>query len=973
MLLWVLRKAIASAFALLILAGTQICAQQYSFRNLGAAEGLNNLAVRRIYQDSVGFLWVSTESGIFRYDGDRFEAFDPENGIPVNSGVAFGDAPDGSLLVGGSIGLYRLSGNRFEKLQLGFNTVGWAQGIQSDGKGHTYLGTDVGLVELYSQPGQAQFGVRKFPQPDGTSGPGAFGILVDGDTLWYGCGHQLCRKDALGTRVFGQETGLPDREIQWIQRDGLGNLWVRARNLGAFEWPAGKEKFERPKLPIPPESIGGVAAVDGDGRILLTSPAGLLIGDRKGWLKIDRSVGLRGTVYSVFEDRQHSLWIGLAGRGLAHWLGYREWEGYSTESGLTSDLVYEILPQQDGALWVGTEAGLFRGEKRPFGMAFKSVAGLSGFPVHSLRRSPNGDIWIGTETRGVARLDARTGKAEWFGENRGLTGKAAYTLRFDRKQQLWAATEAGLFVSKPPYTEFSRIAELPSNRIWAIAEGTDGTLWAGGVGGLYQFTAGRWKNFTSANGLSNTEVLSLGAGPNGVMWVGYRFGGGIDRVHSLPAGVAIEKGVQRKGSDGLVYFLEFDQRGRLWAGTAHGVDIWDGTRWSHYDSNDGLIWDDCNLNAFAAESNGTVWIGTSGGLSRFQPLPHRASDAPVQVVFTRLTMGKTDLSGRSSPSFESNVNSLIVRYSALNASNQSEVIFRYRLNGATSNWTETSNRELQFANLAPGAYRLQVQAQDGEGAWGGQIAEFSFRILTPWYFRWWFVSFGILVLILATCGVFILRFRGAERRESELRQQVAQKTADLKRANAELLTLSSTDPLTGLANRRTFDQALGWECARVLRSNSAGSLLTIDVDHFKALNDTHGHQKGDEYLTALAAELARLCRRKLDLAARCGGEEFAMILPLTKSPDAERIAQSVRQAIADLNLPHPASPTAPYLTVSIGVATATPECFCTPETLLAAADEALYAAKRGGRNRVCLAPDEIDEDETSDTFTIGSA
>jgi len=125
------------------------------FRSFGVAEGLANLAIRRIYQDRAGFVWVSTENGIFRYDGDRFEAFTTEQGIPLNSGVAFGDAPDGSLLAGGSIGLYRLSGNHFEKLPVDFNTIAWAQGIQSDGKGHTYLGTDAGLVELYSNLGKS--------------------------------------------------------------------------------------------------------------------------------------------------------------------------------------------------------------------------------------------------------------------------------------------------------------------------------------------------------------------------------------------------------------------------------------------------------------------------------------------------------------------------------------------------------------------------------------------------------------------------------------------------------------------------------------------------------------------------------------------------------------------------------------------------------------------------------------------------
>jgi len=184
---------LARVCALLVLMPGALCAQEYNFRTFGTAEGLNNLAVRQIYQDHVGFIWVSTENGIFRYDGERFEAFGPEQDIPSTSGAAFGDAPDGSLLVGGDFGLYQLSGNRFEKLAVAFQTVSWAQGIQSDGKGHTFIGTDSGLVELYSEPGRGSFAVRKFPQAPGTSGPGTYGVFVDGNILWYGCGDELCR------------------------------------------------------------------------------------------------------------------------------------------------------------------------------------------------------------------------------------------------------------------------------------------------------------------------------------------------------------------------------------------------------------------------------------------------------------------------------------------------------------------------------------------------------------------------------------------------------------------------------------------------------------------------------------------------------------------------------------------------------------------------------------------------------------
>jgi len=952
-------KAIPLAFFLATMAGRTLCAQEYSFRSFGVNEGLTNLTIRGIFQDRVGFMWASTENGIFRYDGERFEAFGAGQGMPSNSGSAFGEAPDGSLLVGGDFGLYQLSGNRFEKLPVPFKTINWAEGIQSDGKGHTFLGTETGLVELSSHAGRNQFAIHRFPQAQGASGPEAFGILIEKDVLWYGCGTELCRMTTRGTEVFGRDSGLPGLPVLVIQEDRAGNLWVRVRNNSVFVRLAGKREFQRPKLPVSSEHLDGVPGIDGAGQILLPSSVGLLIGDGNGWQQIDRTVGLRGTVYAAMEDRQRNLWIGLAGRGLALWRGYRQWETYSIESGLASDIVYEILPRDDGSLLLATEAGLYRGERRQTGMSFKRFAGLDGLAVHSLRSGPKGDIWIGTETRGAARIDAGTDKITWYGERQGLTGKAAYTLRFDSKQRLWAGTEAGLFMAQAPYRRFSRITELPTSRIWAITEGSDGTIWAGGAGGLFELTTDRWRSLTPADGLSNKEVLSLGAGANGVVWIGYRFGGGIDRVHPKATGVAIEKGVQRIGSDGLVYFLDFDRKGRLWAGTERGVDTWDGVRWSHYDTNDGLAGDDCNLNSFAEEADGTIWIGTSGGLSRFNALPRAAPDALLAVVFTRLAIGQKDVSGLRSPSFGANDNSFFARYSALNAMRENGVIFRYRLSGATAKWTETAQHELQFANLAPGAYRLEVDARDSDGAWSGNNAEFEFKILPPWYLTWWFDSLCVLIPSSVAAAVLRLRILGAQKRERGLTRLVEEKTADLVLANEELSRLSFTDPLTGLVNRRVFDRTLQMECARLTRSGACLSLISIDVDCFKALNDSQGHLRGDECLVMVGVELMKIARRQIDIVARCGGEEFGVILPETDAAGAAVVAETVRSAIANLQVPHEASQVAPFLTVSIGVATATQDRFCTPKDLADAADRALYAAKRAGRNRVCEACSEV--------------
>jgi len=144
------------------------------------------------------------------------------------------------------------------------------------------------------------------------------------------------------------------------------------------------------------------------------------------------------------------------------------------------------------------------------------------------------------------------------------------------------------------------------------------------------------------------------------------------------------------------------------------------------------------------------------------------------------------------------------------------------------------------------------------------------------------------------------------------------------------------------------------ECARLKRAGSAVSLVMLDVDHFKALNDSAGHQRGDEYLKLVGSELRRCAKRDIDVAARYGGEEFAVILPETGIAGAAQVAESMRLAIAGLNLPHPASPVAPFLTISVGVATASLEFHSSPEELIAAADQSLYRAKKSGRNQVSV-------------------
>ncbi|WP_422417432.1 diguanylate cyclase [Pseudomonas sp. GZD-222] len=170
--------------------------------------------------------------------------------------------------------------------------------------------------------------------------------------------------------------------------------------------------------------------------------------------------------------------------------------------------------------------------------------------------------------------------------------------------------------------------------------------------------------------------------------------------------------------------------------------------------------------------------------------------------------------------------------------------------------------------------------------------------------------------------------------------------------NLVLQRLMNSDGLTGLSNRRHFDEYLELEWRRAMREQAQLSLLMIDVDYFKAFNDTFGHLAGDEALRKVAEAIRGSCARPSDLPARYGGEEFALVLPNTSPGGARLVAEKLRQSVAAMNIAHDMPQPNSSLTVSIGLATLTPGIGSHCRQLISAADKGLYLAKNNGRNQV---------------------
>lgn len=190
----------------------------------------------------------------------------------------------------------------------------------------------------------------------------------------------------------------------------------------------------------------------------------------------------------------------------------------------------------------------------------------------------------------------------------------------------------------------------------------------------------------------------------------------------------------------------------------------------------------------------------------------------------------------------------------------------------------------------------------------------------------------------------------------QLADSLRNSNARLQELNQDLTHLSATDALTQVANRRYFEERLEQEWRRIVREEGEVAVVMVDIDHFKAYNDSLGHQAGDECLCKVAACVRDSLRRPADIVARYGGEEFIVLLPNTNPEGARRVADMIRDNVRKLEILHPASATSKYITVSVGGSYCQPTEATLRKQLIAKADTALYAAKEAGRNQVCFTP-----------------
>ena len=770
-----------------LLGASALYGQRYNFKFYGEEEGLQSLAVQVVLQDRAGFLWVGTQNGLFRYDGNRFAGFGKADGLPDAHIESLHESIDGTLWVGTRFGLARRDKEHFEKVPLG-GTVGIVgrEGIASDSAGNLYVATEHGLVTGTLSPKGLEF--RLVLNPQRASDPAATSVYVDAKgQVWFGCGTALCTLDKGQAHETAAELGLPPQRWDAILGDLEGNLWVRSEKFLYERAPVG-HFVARGGLPESTNTYPTMA-LDPAGRLLAPTYKGLARQTDTGWDIVSAKDGLTtNDISAVIQDREGSIWIGLLGSGLARWLGYNEWQNWGEAEGLSRESTWSFATDASGRLWVGTQFGLNYAETSGGKLVWRQKPLATDGFIRSLAAGPDGTLWIGTDPNGLLAMNPKNGGVRKIGEAQGLNNMKLRHVAVDHEGRVWAATYRGLYRgSGADNSRFEQV--IPAGTDMAemfhmtLAD-REGRIWVAGDRGLSRYSGDRWRRFTKQDGLADDKIAQVVEDADGSFWIGYRDAYGISHLMFTGQGdaVKIESYTQASGlrSDKTL-FLQFDARGWLWVGTDHGIDVFDKARWRHYGRSDGLIWDDCNSNAFLADADGAVWVGTSRGLSRFRPSPTPVPNVPPPVVLTSVKLGGKAADPSHTLEMPYQENSLTVRFAALTFVQESGVSFRYRLDGGTADWLETSQRELNYPKLPPGQYTLEVMARSAQGLWSAEPARLSFQVLTPWWLTWWFRLGTVVVALILGRLMWARRTYRLEAERYRLEKAVTERTRELSK------------------------------------------------------------------------------------------------------------------------------------------------------------------------------------------------
>jgi diguanylate cyclase (GGDEF)-like protein len=941
-------------------------------------------------EDRAGFLWAGGEAGLLRFDGYQFRSYShtesPDDGLLDHYIWVLHRDSSGRLWTGsnaGGLASYDESADHFEPLVLadehGRATCVWS--LDDDGEGGLWVGTNRGLAHLDAQ--------RRIVPPPSVAGHASSTVFMVPErnvealvhsrsgALWIGGGDGLARVGADG-RAIPVSLPLLDGatpQVSRLMEDSAGRIWAGTRHHGAYV--VDPITWRARAVPTP----AGLSGQDGTLEIMAMEE----VQPGRVWL---------GTFGQGIVDVNAAT---LTSRAIVR--------DPLVPGTLDANLIYSLHRDRSGTTWIGTTAALDQFVPPAGGIhtVFGNPARPGGIPadVTSVLSRPDGSVWLASQNDGI-RIIGADGKPI-----RTIPVSRVFCLAAEATGPVYIGARNGLFVASPSGDTVRRI-EIPARRpnagIFALAV-AGGAIWLGGgeEDGLWELHAdanGSFKVFRHVGvpALPDATIRALALTPGGLLAVGTGRGVGLlNRATGALETIVNNPADQRSIAGGEVESLILDERGRLWVGTADSGlavmlrrDAAGRPVFHRITTADGLP--NADVNRMVLDNAGCVWVSTDDGLAVIDPdsfAVRALKDADGVAISTYwngsgdrtlqgdimfgglggLTVMQTDtihswdyqpplaiseihVGGALDRKRSGNLvvppgaNSFAVEFVALDFSAPNRNMYRYKLEGFDTGYiaTDARHRVASYTNLPPGSYTLYLQGSSRTGVWV-QPTTLRIRILPAWFQTPLFHVSEAVAMILVCVIVVQGRTVLLRRRQVYLEGLVQKRTEELQSSQRKLTQMAYFDPLTALPNRRLFNEALQELLDNAGKSPHEFALVLIDLDGFKRVNDTLGHDAGDAVLVIAGARL-RAALREGDFIARLGGDEFAILLKEFKDTGAVKLVCDRVVAGMTALIEVKGQPAA--IGASVGAAS-WPRHGRTADDLYKHADEALYHAKRSGK------------------------
>lgn len=796
--------------SLLFLFPVLFYAQTYPFANYGVKDGLSQSNVSGIIQDSSGFFWMATESGVSRFDGRNFVNYTTEDGLADNNVSAIFLDRSNKIWLGhenGSVTVY--DGREFKAIQSKvFPKDKKIYGFFQEKSGSLWICTSTaGAIKIIdpTKVGQSRLHIRTYSAKDGLS-QYVFSVIQDQqNNFWFltDVGIKYQNKNSRAFEFFKAD-GMPPGQVTCMVPDRDNNLLIGTSSGAISRYNVKNKSFQ---ALITPGDLNNVNTGSGVPNFIYA-----ILEDKKGniWASVfnfgvcrvnittnkitvfNASNGLtENKIKSIYEDNEGNILLGTLGAGVDVFSS-EKFISFSDADGLVSNFVHSISKDRNGRYWFGTNWGISIYDPAETGpKAFKAIGMEDGLParvVNSVVTDRNGDLWIGTWAGKVAKYSLQQGRIVPVPALDEIVNPYVNCLMVDRKNNLWIGTIEGIVkydINSGAIKTMRTINGLSDNDVTAFCEDSQGQIWIGTKQkGVTLFDGKTYKILQRENGLSQGAVTSMAEDGAHRMWVGTQGGGAF----------VYEKGKfsNYKMKDGLISdfitLIVADEKNNIWLGTNKGLSKYDPAKklFSSYSRSNGFTGVETVPNATYRDDQGNLWFGTVNGVFKYSPkLDVPVSKEPV-IKLTRFRVNLQDHLAEKEVRLSYEENSLHLDFVGISLYNPQGVTYQTKLEGYDKDFKPASTQNFEiYSNLPHGKYEFKLVACNSSGVCS---APFTMKIIItpPFWKTWWFY---LVVLVLATSILLAyikLRERKLKQEKKILEDKVKERTAEVVEKNMEL-------------------------------------------------------------------------------------------------------------------------------------------------------------------------------------------